>query len=52
MKNIKRSIGTKLVFVAAKLTEKTLSANANSTSCCIFYQPKAPAGLKKFRKIL
>lgn len=25
--------------------------DANSTSCIIFFQPKAPAGLKKFSKI-
>lgn len=51
MKDVKQSLSTKLVFMAAKATEKTLTTSANSTSCCIFYQPKAPAGLKKFRKI-
>lgn len=51
MQNVKKSFGTKLVFMAAKATEKTLSTNANSTSCFFFYQPKAPIGLKKFRKI-
>lgn len=48
--NGKKSLSTKLAFAAAKATEKALTVNANSTSCCIFYQPKAPAGLKKFRK--
>lgn len=30
---------------------KATSVSANSTSCVIFYQPKAPADLKKFSKI-
>lgn len=51
MGNVKKSLGTKLAFMAAKATEKTLSTSANSTSCFFFYQPKVPAGLKKFKKI-
>ncbi len=51
MENVKKSLSTKVVFMAAKATEKALTTSANSTSCFIFYQPKAPAGLKKFRKI-
>ena len=33
------------------LVEKSLKANSNSTTCVVFYQPKAPASLKKFSKI-
>lgn len=31
--------------------EKSLENNANSTTCIMVYQPKAPAALKKFSKI-
>lgn len=34
-----------------KVVESTLKHDANSTSCIIFYQPKAPASLKKFSKL-
>ncbi len=34
-----------------KVVNDSLKADANSTSCIIFYQPKAPAELKKFSKI-
>lgn len=34
-----------------KVIEKTLVADANSTSCAIIYQPKAPAKLDDFKKI-
>lgn len=30
--------------------EKSLTADANRTSCSIIYQPKAPAKLEKFKK--
>lgn len=33
------------------ITEKSLERNANSTSCILYYQPKAPIDLKKFSKI-
>lgn len=29
----------------------SLKSNANSTTCGMFYQPKAPATLKKFSKV-
>ncbi|MBS4994810.1 MAG: cyclic lactone autoinducer peptide [Roseburia sp.] len=28
-----------------------LKVDANSTSCCIAYQPKTPKGIERFRKI-
>lgn len=36
---------------AKKEAEKALKMDANSTSCTMIYQPKAPAALKKFSKI-
>lgn len=37
--------------IMKSIVEKTLKADANSTSCIIYHQPKAPADLKKFSKI-
>lgn len=34
-----------------KVVENSLSANANSTSSIMFYQPKTPDALRKFSKI-
>lgn len=33
-----------------KVIEKTLTADANRTSCAIVYQPKAPAQLDSFKR--
>ena len=33
------------------IAEKAIIRDANSTSCIIYHQPKAPANLKKFSKI-
>ena len=33
------------------VVEKSLTRDANSTTCMAVYQPKAPAALKKFSKI-
>ncbi len=33
-----------------RLVGKTLTADANRTSCAIVYQPKAPAKLESFKK--
>ena len=35
---------------AKTIVEKFIKADANSTTCMIVYQPKAPAALKKFSK--
>ncbi len=42
----------KKIFTTAikAMAEKSLERNANSTSCIIYYQPKAPASLDKFKK--
>ncbi len=46
--NRKYNVAEKLIKVVAKNAAKI---DANSTSCIIFFQPKAPASLKKFSKI-
>lgn len=33
------------------IVEKVVRIDANSTTCMIVYQPKAPAMLKKFSKV-
>lgn len=38
------------VKVIKSTVEKTLTADANRTSCAIIYQPKAPAKLDVFKK--
>ena len=35
--------------VAKKAAEKALRKDANRTTCLTFYQPKAPADLKRFK---
>lgn len=50
MMNVKKSLCSKMAFAAEKAAKGALSRSANSTSCYVFYQPKAPKDLKKFRK--
>lgn len=33
------------------IVDRTLRIDANSTTCMIYHQPKAPSELKKFSKI-
>lgn len=47
MKSQKKIIAN-LIKTAA---EKSLTRNANSTTCMAVYQPKAPASLRKFSKV-
>lgn len=48
---MKREGTTKPVAkVAVKVLDKVLRTEINSTSCIVFYQPKAPAKLEKFKK--
>lgn len=35
----------------ADILDKTLRIDANSASCIIYYQPKAPKELDKYRRI-
>lgn len=37
--------------IMKSIVERALQNNANSTTCMIYYQPKAPATLKKFSKV-
>ncbi|WP_294905521.1 cyclic lactone autoinducer peptide [uncultured Eubacterium sp.] len=37
--------------IIKKIATGSLSVEANSTSCIMLYQPKAPATLKKFSKV-
>lgn len=46
-----KNLQTKTAKLVKSVAEKTFTMDANSTSCMIFYQPKAPATLKKFSKI-
>lgn len=39
-----------LLKIAKNSAEKALRRDANATTCTMFYQPKAPAGLKKFKR--
>ncbi|WP_294801277.1 cyclic lactone autoinducer peptide [uncultured Eubacterium sp.] len=47
MLNINKSV-KKLV---KNIVEKEFEISANSTTCIVLYQPKAPTSLKKFNKI-
>lgn len=47
MKSQKKIVAN-LIKTAA---EKSLTCNANSTTCMAVYQPKAPAALKKLSKV-
>lgn len=41
----------KIIAKVAKFAaEKSLSRDANSTTCAAIYQPKAPLGLDRFKK--
>lgn len=43
----------KKIFTTAikTIAEKSLERNANSTTCVVLYQPKAPVALNKFSKV-
>jgi|GEM_PF-257304 cyclic lactone autoinducer peptide len=41
----------RLAAAAKAVVEKSIALDANSTTCMIVYQPKAPAALKKFSKV-
>lgn len=40
----------KLANATVKVLDKVLRTEINTTSCVVFYQPKAPAKLEKFKK--
>ena len=47
---MRNTSSVKLSNIFAKALEKTLKVEANSTSCVIIYEPKAPKKLDKFKK--
>ncbi len=46
MKNITKV----LIAKVKKAADASLRRDANTTTCSIIYQPKAPANLKKYKK--
>lgn len=42
---------SELQKASKKITERALTRSANSTSCFLVHEPKAPKGLSKFKKI-
>lgn len=44
--NVSNSVAKRVV----KVLDSMLKVEANSTSCVIVFQPKAPKGLEKFRR--
>lgn len=49
-RTMKAQTGQKLAKGAARLLEAVLRMEANSASCGIIYQPKAPEELERYRK--
>lgn len=47
MKN--KSLNKKLAQVVARMATKSLKTEANTTSCAIAYQPKAPKEIERFK---
>ncbi len=47
---MKKAENNKLANATAKVLDKVLRTEINTTSCVVFYQPKAPAKLEKFKK--
>lgn len=47
----KKKIKSALAKGIVKTLNVTLHMDANSTSCAVIYQPKAPKDLSKYRKI-
>lgn len=40
----------KIAKTVASILDSVLKTEANSTSCCVIYQPKAPKELERFKK--
>lgn len=53
MKNVKIAplLMHKIAVIAASALYAVLFICANTNSCCMVYQPEAPAGLERFSKI-
>lgn len=50
MKNTKKTMSDRILKVTAKVTEQELTRSANTASCILMHQPKAPKTLKSLRK--
>lgn len=50
MNTTKKTMTDRMLNFARKATEKELTRSANSASCILMHQPKAPKTLGKFRK--
>lgn len=48
--NTKKNTSGKSAALAAKVLTNVLKADANSTTCWMAYQPKAPKELSRFRR--
>lgn len=46
----KEKLISKLTGNAVKTLDLVLQMEANSTSCMVFYEPKAPKDLKRYKK--
>ncbi|MFG6329639.1 MAG: cyclic lactone autoinducer peptide [Lachnospiraceae bacterium] len=40
----------KVAKTVANMLDSVLRTEANSTSCCVIYQPKAPKELERFKR--
>lgn len=49
--NTKRILQAKTGKLIKSVVEKSIKLDANSTTCMVVYQPKAPATLKRFSKV-
>ncbi len=45
-----KKVTTLAAKIAKKTAENALRRDANQTTCSIIFQPKAPAGLNRFKK--
>ena len=45
-----KKLNEKAAKTVAKMVKQTLKVEANSNSCLIMYQPKAPKELSRFKK--
>lgn len=48
--NTKKNTAGKSAAMVAKALTNVLKVDANSTACCLAYQPKAPKELSRFRR--
>jgi hypothetical protein len=50
-KSMKKQIKRSMAKGVKAALDMVLRTEANSTSCCLLYQPKAPEGLRKYRRM-